>query len=157
MSKLRRHSRTLVIAVCCVAVGAAASAIAVAGAATGASKHRGAAGASARLAHGASLHRLAARAVQGSAVLHTKQGFATVTFERGAVDSVSGQQLRITEGTPKATYKTVTLTIPSAAHVRDNRQPASLSSLQTGQRVLVLQAPRGTFVIAHTARAGASG
>jgi hypothetical protein len=156
MSKLRKHSRTLVVAVCCVAVGAAASAIAVAGASTGSANHTGAKSAAARLAHGGRLHRLAARAVQGSAVLYTKQGFKTATFERGAVDSVSGQQLQITEGTPKANYKTVTVTIPSTAHVRDNRQTASLSSLQSGQRVVVVQAPSGTFVIAHTARAGAA-
>ena len=40
--------------------------------------------------------------------MRTADGFANVTFERGKVDSVSGQQLTITEGTPKASYKTVT-------------------------------------------------
>ena len=77
-------------------------------------------------------------------------GFPTVTFERGKVDSVNGQQLTITEGTAKASYKTVTLTIPASAPVRDDRQTASLSSVKAGQRVLVVTAPRRTFVIART-------
>ena len=70
-------------------------------------------------------------------MVRTPDGFATVTFERGKVDSVSGQQLTITEGTPKASYKTVTVTVPTNAVVRDNRQKASLSDVKAGQRVLV--------------------
>jgi len=38
--------------------------------------------------------------------------------------------------------------------VRDNRQTASLSEVKAGQRVLVLTAPRRTYVIAHTPKAG---
>jgi hypothetical protein len=79
-------------------------------------------------------------------------GFVTVSFDRGRVDSVNGQQLTLTEGTAKASYKTVTLTIPSTARVRDNRQAATLSDLKAGQRVIVVTAPRQTFVIAHTPR-----
>ena len=153
MSSVRRHSRLLAVGVSCVAVGAAVSAIATAGAATShahssahpaAKHHRLGAGGVRRLLH----------AVQGSAVVRTADGFATVTFERGKVDSVSGQQLTITEGTPKASYKTVTVTVPANAMVRDNRRQASLSRVKPGQRVLVVTAPKRTYVIARTPKAG---
>jgi hypothetical protein len=85
--------------------------------------------------------------------VRTADGFATVTFERGKVDSVSGQQLTITEGTRKATYKTVTVTVPADAVVRDNRQKATLSDVKPGQRVLVLAGPKRTYVIARTPKA----
>jgi hypothetical protein len=151
MSSLRRHSRLLAIAVCCVAAGAIISAVATAGAATSTATNS---------AHPAAKHlslrargaRRLLHAVQGSAVIRTADGFASVTFERGTVDSVSGQQLTIAEGTRKATYKTVTVTIPANAVVRDNRQKASLSDGRAGQRVLVLTAPKRTYVIAHTPR-----
>ena len=151
MSSIRRHSRLLLVAVCCVAVGAGVSAIASAGAATSSSSsHPASAHAKARRG---GLRRLL-RAVQGSAVVRTADGFATVSFERGKVVSVSGQQLTLTEGTPKATYKTVTVTVPANAVVRDNRQTASLSDVKAGQRVVVLTAPKHTYVIAHTPKAG---
>jgi hypothetical protein len=151
MSSIRRHSRLLLVAVCCVAVGAGISAIATAGAATSSSSSH----AAAKHAKGGKggLRRLL-HAVQGSAVVRTADGFANVTFERGKVDSVSGQQLTITEGTRKATYKTVTVTVPAGAVVRDNRQKATLSDVKTGQRVLVLTAPKRTYVIARTPKAG---
>jgi hypothetical protein len=150
MSYIRTHGRLLLVAVCCVALGAGAGAIATAGAASSTPAHAKAT-AHPGTRRGA-LRRFARRAVHGSVVVRTKTGFATVTFDRGTVNSVNGQQLTITEGTPKATYKTVTLTIPSTARVRDNRQPASLSDLKAGQRVIVVQAPKRTFVIAHTRR-----
>ena len=81
------------------------------------------------------------RAVHADVVVATKSGFATVTIDRGVVQSVSGQQLTIREGTKKATYKTVTLTIPSSAKVRDNRRASTLSALTAGQRASVVQAP----------------
>jgi hypothetical protein len=148
MSFLHRHSRIALVAICCVALGAGASAIASAGAATSGPSAK----AHARQMHG--LRRLALRAVHADLVVATKQGFVNVTVDRGRVDSVTGQQLTLTEGTKKQTYKTVTLTIPSSARVRDDRRPASLSSLRTGQRVLVVTAPKRTFVIARTPRQG---
>ncbi len=39
------------------------------------------------------------------------------------------------------TYKSVTVTVPSGARIRDNGQQATMSSLKQGQRVVVLQAP----------------
>ena len=155
MSSLRKHSRLLLVAVCCVALGAGISAIASAGAATtspaktGGHAAKTSAHAGKRAGKGG-LKGLAARAVSGTVVVRTKAGFRTVSFERGKVDTVSGQQLTITEGTPKATYKTVTVTIPAGALVRDDRQKASLSDLKAGQRVTVVNAPKRTVVVART-------
>jgi hypothetical protein len=151
MSTIRRHSRLLLVAVCCVAAGAGISAIASAGAATsGSSSHAATAHAK---GHRGGLRR-ALHAVQGSAVVRTAGGFANVTFQRGKVDSVSGQRLTITEGTPKASYKTVSVTVPAGAVVRDNRHKATLSDVKAGQRVLVLTAPKRTYVIARTPKTG---
>jgi hypothetical protein len=151
MSSIRRHSRLLLVAVGCVAMGAGISAIATAGAATSSSSSQTAA--THAKARKGGLRRLV-RGVQGSAVVHTADGFANVTFARGKVDSVNGQQLTIAEGTRKATYKTVTVTVPAGAVVRDNRQTATLSDVKAGQRVLVLTAPKRTYVIARTPKAG---
>jgi hypothetical protein len=154
MSKIRRHTRILLVAVCCVAVGAGVSAIAGAGAATTSSSHpaskAGAKAGAKRAKRAGGLRRLALRAVHGDVVVHTKAGFSTVTFDRGKVDSVNGQQLTITEGTAKSSYKTVTLTVPANAIVRDNQSKSTLSAVKPGQRVLVLAAPQHTYVIART-------
>ncbi|MBV9817515.1 MAG: hypothetical protein JOZ07_04105 [Solirubrobacterales bacterium] len=150
MSFIVKHARLLVVAVCCLAVGAGASVIATAGAATSHQARPAARHLRADLAFG--LPRLVLRSVHGDFVVHTKSGFATVTVDRGVVQSVSGQQLTVQDGTPKATYQTVTLTIPSTAQVRDNGQKASLSAVQPGQRVVVIQAPKRTLVAAHNAR-----
>lgn len=155
MSFIRRHFRIALIAVCCAALGAGASAIASAGAASGPSaRHAHAHGARGHGLRGHGLRGLARRAVHADLVVATKQGFVNVTVDRGHVDSVSGQQLTLTEGTKKQTYKTVTLTIPSTAKIRDDRQPASLSSLRAGQRVIVIVAPQHTFVVVRTPRHG---
>jgi hypothetical protein len=155
MSYILRHSRLLLVAVCCAALGAGASAIATAGASTSTSAAHAAATQAKHAKHAkrGGLRRLALRAVHGSAVVHTRQGFVTVTYDRGTVDSVNGQQLTITEGTAKASYQTVTLTIPTTARVRDDRQKASLSAVKAGQRVIVVQAPKRTLVSARTPRA----
>ena len=150
MPSIRRHSRLLIVGVACLALGAGASAIASAGATTSSSSHP----AAMRTAHLRGLRRYALRAVHGTVVVRDKGGFGTVTFDRGKVDSVAGQELTITEGTAKATYKTTTLTIPAGAIVRDDRHNASLSDLKAGQRVLVLAAPKRTLVIARTPHAG---
>lgn len=147
MSFIYKHASLLLVAVSCAGLGAGASAITSASAATGSSGH-----AAKRGQRTGELRRLAARGVQGTVVVHTKTGFATVSFERGRVDSVSGRQLTLTEGTRKASYKTVTLTIPAGARVRDQGRRATLSDVTPGQRVLVLAVPKRTFVIAHTPR-----
>lgn len=149
MSFMRKHAKLIGVAASCAAIGAGASAIASAGAAPGANAHAG----GAKAAHARMrLRRVLARAVHGDAVVPTKSGFATVTFDRGVVVSVNGQQLTLREGTKTATYKTVTLTIPANARVRDDRQSATLANLKPGQRAVVLQAPKRTLVIAHDAK-----
>jgi hypothetical protein len=77
-------------------------------------------------------------------------GFQTVTLDRGVVDSVSGDQLTVKEGTPQATYKTITLTIPSTAKIRRNGSDAQLSDLQAGDLVAVVTTGGKTFVKART-------
>ena len=148
MSFISKHAKLLITALCCLAIGAGASAIAAAGAATSSKP----AASTARMAgpRAGALRRLARRTVQANLVVATRTGFANVTLDRGKVDSVSGQQLTMTEGATANSYRTVTLTIPAAARVRDNRQPVAMSALKSGQRVLVVQAPKRTFVIART-------
>ena len=90
-----------------------------------------------------------ARAVHAEAVVPTKSGFATVTIDRGKVTAVSGDQLTLQEGTATSTYKTVTLTIPATANVRDNGQKATLSDVKTGQQAAVVQLPQRTLVRAR--------
>jgi hypothetical protein len=143
MKRIRRNARLIAVAVTCVGAGAGVSAIATAGAATPNKQQAAKAG---------PLIRASRRAVSGDLVVPTKTGFAHVTFERGIVKSVSGQQLTIAEGTRAKTYKTVTVTIPSNAKVRDNGKPATLAGVAVGQRALVVQAPKRTFVIARTPR-----
>ena len=81
-----------------------------------------------------------------------KGGFDTVTMDRGSFSSLSGNQLTITEGTKTATYKTVTLTIPSGATVRRNGEAAKLSDLKSGDTVMVMQSPKATVVAANDAQ-----
>jgi hypothetical protein len=134
------------VALVCVALGVGISAIASSAASTStpASSH------AARMHARARIGKLARRTVQGTFIVHSKSGWATVQFARGTVESVSGSQLTLAEGTKKATYKTVTLTLPSKVLVRDNGQKSTLSSVGQGQRALVVIAPRRAWVIAHT-------
>jgi hypothetical protein len=141
MTFIRKHFKLLAIAASAAAVGAGASAIATAGAASPSG--------SVASAHHGKRHGKFGRAVHGTLVVATKNGFVNVTFDRGVVQSVSGQQLTITEGN-KTTHKTVTLTIPANAVVRVNKNNAKLSDVSQGQRVKVIQGPKGTRVIAKT-------
>jgi hypothetical protein len=148
MSFIRKHSKLLMVASSCAVLGAGVSAIASAGASTRSSS-------AARTGHIGkrwAARRLAARAVHGDLIVASESGFVTVTFDRGKVQSVDGQQLTLVEGTKTKTYKTVTLTIPAGARVRDNGHKSTLADLMGGQRVIVVQAPKNTFVVAHTAR-----
>jgi hypothetical protein len=152
MSLMRTHAKLIGVAASCAALGAGASAIASAGAATS-SPAQSVSGAKAGHHRGLGARRLLGRAVHGDVVVATKTGFVTITFDRGFVQSVSGQQLTLREGTKTHTYKTVTLTIPAGARVRDNGRRATLGALKPGQRALVLQGVKRTTVIAHNARA----
>jgi hypothetical protein len=165
MSAIRPLRATALVVGACAAIGAGAGILGSASASSGPASTTGAAptsaatspagagaGAGARAGRRSGLRRLL-RSVHTQAVIPVAGGsFATVTLDRGTVESVSGQQLTLREGTKTATYATVTLTIPIDAVVRDNRQSASLSSLTAGQTALVLSSPRGTHVLARTPR-----
>jgi hypothetical protein len=77
---------------------------------------------------------------------------ALVGGAAGSFSSLSGEKLTITEGTKTATYKTLTLTIPSGAAVTRNGEAAKLSDLKSGDMVMVAQSPQGTDVAAHDAQ-----
>jgi hypothetical protein len=88
--------------------------------------------------------------VHSEMVVPTKSGddFETITQDSGKLQSTSSDQLTIVEGTEEATYKTVTLDIPSDATVIRNGKKAELGDLQEGDQVHVSQAPEKTFVYA---------
>lgn len=133
------------VALTCVALGVGAGAIANGAAST--STPAATAGAHhVRLG----LRALVRRTAQATLVVHTKQGFVNVTIARGTVQSVSGNQLTLAEGTRKATYKTVTYTLPATVRVRDNRQRSTLSAVKPGQRALVVMLPKRALVVART-------
>ena len=86
-----------------------------------------------------------------SVVPNERGSFETVTMDRGMFSSLSGEQLTIAEGTKTATYKTVTLTIPSDAKVYVNGETAQLSDIKSGDTVTVVRSPAGTVVSAYDA------
>jgi hypothetical protein len=138
-----RIFRTILIAALCGVVGAGAG-IAGAGAHEGQGKARHAKHFNRGFHRGGPVH--------AELVLPDRQGgFKTVTFDRGTVESVSGDQLTIKEGTPKATYKTITLTIPAGSKVKRDGKDAALSDLQAGDLVAVVTRGDKTVVKARTA------
>jgi len=87
-------------------------------------------------------------AVHAEAVVLDKAGtaFITETDDNGKVKSVSGNDVTITEGTDKVTYKDVTVTIPDSATVRRNGKTATVSDLQAGDHIHVDSSSDGTHV-----------
>lgn len=162
MSLITSRSRAVGLGALCAAAGAGAGTIAAAGAATphhAARPTTGTSGAAMRApgrrgggVRRGGIIRLARRTVHAQLVVHTPRGFRTVTIDRGTLDSVSGRTLTVTDGTRHASDQKVTLTIPANARVRNDRQPAALSSLHAGERVVVIQLPRRTIVRAHAGR-----
>lgn len=143
---IHKQFRLIALGASCVAIGAGASAVASAGGATQ----------SPTTAHRTHAHRgpfaprrAVRRAVHGDLLLATKRGFVKVAWDRGVVQSVNGQRLTLTEGR-KTTTRTVTLTIPSNARIRDNGRKATLSQVSRGQRVFVVHGPARTLVRART-------
>jgi hypothetical protein len=155
MAFISTRSRVLAVGVVCAAAGAGAGTVAAAGAST--AHHSGSGTSTRRAAHARrGLIRLARRTVHGELTVDTPKGFRTVTIDRGTVDAVSGDTLTMTDGTAAASDQKVSLTIPSSARVRNDHSAASLTSLTPGERVVVLQLPQRTVVIARPARAGTS-
>jgi hypothetical protein len=153
----RRLAKIGGVAAVCSALGAGGAYI---GSATSPSSTRAASGKAKRSGQGNRQRRgplrPLRRAVHAEAVVPTQEGkFVTVTVDRGAVEKVEGNQITIKEGTRQATYKTVTLDVPSDAIVRINRQPGKLSDVKAGQRAIVVHGESKTRVVVHDARTGA--
>jgi len=91
-------------------------------------------------------------AVHSVSVVPDKAGtsFITLTTDRGTVKSVDGSAATITiaEGTKSATYKTLTLTIPSGAKVIRDGKMASLAEIKAEDNVSVSSSTEGTTVFA---------
>lgn len=155
MTSVLKQWRMVGVGACCAAAGIGAGAVATAGASTSGSSPSTAKHAGHRHAGDkrGGARALARRAVHGSVVVHAKGGFRTVTWDRGTVSAVNGDQITLAEGTPTATYRKVTLTIPSGARIRDNRAKATLASVKPGQRAIVIRRPKRTVVVAHTPKA----
>jgi hypothetical protein len=92
-------------------------------------------------------------AVHADLVVPTKDGkFVNVTVDRGFVEKVEGNSLTLREGTNKATYKTITLDLPSNAVVRIKRKPGKLTDIKAGQHATVVKGPKRTLVIVRNAK-----
>lgn len=92
------------------------------------------------------------RAVHADLVVPTQGGkFVNVAVDRGVVQKVEGSSLTLTEGTKTATYRSITIALPSNAVVRINRKPGNLSDVKAGQRALVVRGPQRTLVVIRNA------
>jgi hypothetical protein len=149
MGRIRHNWKLGAVAASCMVIGAGAGASMIGSAGAATTSSNAATTTPAHHALGLRARRLLRRTVHGDFVVATKNGFVTVTVDRGVVQSVKGQQLTLTEGTKTQTYKAVTLTIPANAKVRDNRKLASLSDVKDGQHAMVVQGPQHTWVIAR--------
>ena len=82
----------------------------------------------------------AMRGIHGEATFKTKNGFREIAFERGALQSVSGQNVvvRAADGT------TWTWTLAANTAVRDQGKKVTTSNLANGDQVLVAGPESGT-------------
>jgi hypothetical protein len=91
-------------------------------------------------------------AVHSVSVVPDKAGtsFITLTSDRGTVKSVdsAGGTITIEEGTKSATYKTLTLSVPSGAKVMRDGKTASLGEIKAEDNVSVGSSSEGTTVFA---------
>jgi hypothetical protein len=91
-------------------------------------------------------------AVHSVSVVPDKAGtsFITLTSDRGTVKSVdsAGATITITEGTKSATYKTLTLSVPSGAKVIRDGKTATLAEVKAEDHVSVSSSTEGTTVFA---------
>ena len=93
------------------------------------------------------------RAVHADLVVATKDGkFVNVTVDRGTVEKVEGNSLTLKEGTKNATYKTVTIDLPSNAVVRVKRKAGTLADVKAGRHAMVVRGPQRTAVIVRNAK-----
>ena len=93
------------------------------------------------------------RAVHADLVVATKDGkFVNVTVDRGIVEKVEGNSLTLKEGTKNATYKTMTIDLPSNVVVRVKRKPGKLADVKAGQHAMVVRGPQRTAVIVRNVK-----
>jgi len=94
-------------------------------------------------------------AVHSVSVVLDKAGtsFITLTSDRGTVKSAdsAGGTITIQEGTKSATYKTLTLTVPSGAKVMRDGKTASLGEIKAEDNVSISSSTEGTTVFAMDA------
>ena len=133
------------VAVLCLAIGAMAGI----GSGSAATTHKAHSSSSSSGQPGPPGGSMGGPAIHSVSVVPNKEGtgFDTLTMDGGTVQSVSGQQLTITEGTKTLTYKTVTLTIPANATVTRDGKSAKLSELQSGDHVMVCENSDGTSMV----------
>jgi hypothetical protein len=98
------------------------------------------------------MHGPGGGAVHSVSVVPDKAGtsFITLTTDRGTVKSVdsAGATITIAEGTKSATYKTLTLNVPSGAKVIRDGKTASLAEIKAEDNVSVSSSSEGTTVFA---------
>ncbi|MFI4990893.1 MAG: hypothetical protein ACHQHO_08295 [Solirubrobacterales bacterium] len=91
-------------------------------------------------------------AVHSVSVVPDKAGtsFITLTTDRGTVQSVDSGAgtITIVEGTKSATYKTLTLSVPSGAKVMRDGASASLGDIKAKDHVSISSSSEGTTVFA---------
>jgi hypothetical protein len=98
----------------------------------------------------ARLARIGQRVVHAELVVARRDGtFPTITIDRGTITGVDGSTIHLREGTAKALYKTVDLTLPTDVIVRVNGRRGSLSDLHAGMRAGIAQLPKRTVVRAR--------
>jgi hypothetical protein len=150
-----------------ITVCAAAGAIAGIAGSAAAPSHKSSSSSSSATAWSARAHRFAHRfgprhgplgfGLKGGPPVHAETvvpnasgtGFDTVTFDAGKLKSIDGSKLTLTEGTSKATYGTPTIDVGGNPTVFRNHEKASLSDLKEGDDVRIIQAPKGTVVMAE--------
>ena len=156
MGRIRQNWKFGAVAASCLVIGAGAGASMIASAGAATTTSSAAAGTTATPAHHCRLRarRLLGRTVHGDFVVATKNGFVTITVDRGRVQSVNGQQLTLTEGTKTATYKTVIADHSDQRQGPRQRQARSLGDVKAGQRATVVQGPQHTWVIARDVKTG---
>jgi hypothetical protein len=95
-------------------------------------------------------HHARAGFVHAEVVVARRDGsFPTITLDRGTISGVDGSTIHLREGTRRALYKTVDLTLPANAVVRVNGHRGSVSDLKAGMRAAVAQLPKRTVVRAR--------
>lgn len=151
-------TKLIAVGVACAGLGAGGGAIVNASASGPGAAHHGAHAQRAHARHHHRLDGLGRRVVHADLVLARRDGtFATATLDRGTVKSVTGNDVTIGEGARRATWRSVTITVPAGARVRDNGAAATLANVRPGQRIVVFRGPKMTRVVAHDRHHRAAG